>query len=325
MGLRQQERIYTLDRWLREKRRIVAKTAAAELGVDEKTVRRDLTRVLRDRYRLPVAYDRAAKVWFYSSDAAPLPATLVSGADRLALLLSLQAAEQFRGTPIHDRLVALHGRLLETMGADTRAGYAALAAKVRFEGPPVPPLSTAVWQTVLGAVDEGTTLSFVYRTGRDGQVRRRQVDPYVLVVRHREWYLVGHDHLRNEVRTFYLPRMSDVTDTGEPFKVRRGWSLVEYLSTAVDGHQSTGPVHHVVLRFDADAAHLGEGYVWNATQRVSRDAQGRVVVEFDTGALYAVERQVLAWGGRVTVIRPAELTQAVAACASRITSAHGAG
>jgi predicted DNA-binding transcriptional regulator YafY len=124
------------------------------------------------------------------------------------------------------------------------------------------------------------------------------------------------------VRTFYLPRMSEVTDTGEPFKTRDGWSLNQYLSTAVDAHQSTGPVHHVVLRFDADAAGLGEEYVWNATQRVTRDEQGRVVVKFDTGALYAVERQVLGWGGRVSAIIPKQLVDAVHSAAVRVTRQH---
>ena len=318
-----QQRIFELDRRLRAGRPVVARSVAAELGVDEKTIRRDLTEVLRDQYRLPVAFDRRTRQWSYAGHAAPLPATLVSTADRLALLLSLQASEQFRGTPVHGALTALHARLLATLPPESATAYAALAARVRFEGPPVPPLATAVWQTVLSAVEAGTTVSFVYQTGRDGQVRRRSVDPYGLIVRHREWYLVGHDHFRGQVRTFYLPRMSEVADTDEPFKVRGGWSLDGYLSTAVDGQQATGPVYHVVVRFDAEVAHLGEEYVWNATQRVSpRDGQGRVVVEFDTGALYAVERQVLGWGGRVELLEPLAARDAISTAAAQVQLRH---
>lgn len=64
------QRIYTLDRWLRQGRRIVAKEVAVELGVDEKTIRRDLTEVLRDEWRLPLQYDRGERVWYYAGEAA---------------------------------------------------------------------------------------------------------------------------------------------------------------------------------------------------------------------------------------------------------------
>ncbi len=39
------QRIYTLDRWLRQGRRIVAKDVAAEFGVNEKTIRRTADRL----------------------------------------------------------------------------------------------------------------------------------------------------------------------------------------------------------------------------------------------------------------------------------------
>ena len=54
----QLQRVLTLDRWLRARRRIVAKDAAAELGVVVRTNRRDLKEVRAGQWRLPVRYDR---------------------------------------------------------------------------------------------------------------------------------------------------------------------------------------------------------------------------------------------------------------------------
>ena len=88
------------------------------------------------------------------------------------------------------------------------------------------------------------------------------------------------------------------------------------------GHQSISPIHRVKLRFAKGAASLGEDYIWNATQTVTKDREGRVVVEFDTGALYAVERQVLAWGGKVAVLAPIELKGQIHACAAKLMRAH---
>jgi predicted DNA-binding transcriptional regulator YafY len=320
----QMQRALALDRWLRARRRITAKQAAADLGVDERTIRRDLKQVLGGEWNLPVRYDRSRREWYYDGEAAPLPATVVSESDRFALLLSLQSAEQYRGTPVYDRLRRVYRRLLDLMPPETRTSFESLAAKVRFEGPPTPVVPEGIWDRLFNALDDGTTLDLVYRTGRDGEVRRRRVDPYGLVVRHRDWFLVGWDHLRQAVRTFYVPRVRSAEDTEDRFRVRDGFDLDRYLSTAVDGHQSTGPVYRVKLRFAKEAAAVGEAYAWNATQTVTTDAEGRVVVEFDTGALYAVEREVLGWGGRVEVLEPQALRQQVEQAVEVLHRAFGA-
>ena len=320
----QWRRILTLDRWLREGRRLVAKQAAKEMGVDERTIRRDLKEMTAGDFNLPVAYDRRERVWYYKTSPASLPATIVSESDRFALLLSLQSTEQYRGTPIYGKLKEIYRRLVELMPAATRTSYESLVRKIRFEGPPVPELSKSTWETLFNALDEGTTLKLVYRTGRSGEVHERKVDPYGLVVRHREWYLVGWDHLRKAVRTFLLLRIQAAEDTDNAFRIRDGFNLDEYLSTAVDGHQSTGPVYRVKLRFAREAGAIGEDYVWNATQKVTRDRQGRIIVVFKTGALYAVERQVLGWGGAVEVLVPSELRYRVREKASANHSLHRA-
>ncbi len=318
----QLQRVLTLDRWLWAGRRVVAKNAAAELGVDERTIRRDLKEVLAGQWRLPVRYDRAQRIWFYEGEAAPLPATLISESDRFALLLSLQSIEQYRGTPIYEKLQRIYARLLDLLPQERRTSFVALARKIRFEGPPTRPLPEPMWNTIINALDDSTTLRLTYRTGSTGKVGARKLDPYALVVRHREWYLVGWDHIHKAVRTFFVPRIQGAEDTEQRFRVKDEFDLDHYLATAVDGHQGTGEIHHVKLRFTKEASHLGEEYVWNATQKVSRDADGRIIAEFDTGALYAVERQVLGWGGKVEVISPDQLRSLIKKRADSLLLSH---
>lgn len=315
-------RIFTLDRWLRSGRKVVATEAARELCVDERTIRRDLKQVLAGQYGLPVRYDRGQRVWYSDGDAATLPGTLVSTADRLALLIGLHAAEQFRGTPVHGQLADMYRRLLDLLPPETRTGYQAMAKKIRFEGPPVDPVPRQIWDTLINTLEEPTTLQMVYQTAHNGATGERRLDPYGLIARHRDWYVIGYDHKRKAVRTFLLSRIRSMEDTGDPFCVRDGFDLDTYLGTALDSHQSTGPIHRVKLRFSEEAAAYGEEYRSNSTQKISRDPEGRVIVEFDTGALYAVERDVLAWGGRVEVLEPRELREAVLSSADRAATVH---
>ena len=78
----QWQRIMTLDRWLRERRQ---------------------------------------RFWYYDGAPAPLAATVVSESDRFALLLSLQSIDQYRGTPIYEKLQQIYRRLLDLIPAEQRS------------------------------------------------------------------------------------------------------------------------------------------------------------------------------------------------------------
>jgi predicted DNA-binding transcriptional regulator YafY len=136
-------------------RRLVAAHVAAEFGVDERTIRRDLLQTLKRDWGLPVLYDRSAKHWRLADGAATasLPQTIVNEGDRLSLLLSLQAAEQYKGTPLYDRLQRIYGRLVTLLPLERRTRSNELASKARFEGLPAPSIHPGIWDVVLLATE----------------------------------------------------------------------------------------------------------------------------------------------------------------------------
>jgi predicted DNA-binding transcriptional regulator YafY len=77
----------------------------------------------------------------------------------------------------------------------------------RAERPPIGvALDAPHLQALVGAQLSATSVRFAYRPlGRD--VSDRTVDPYAIVHRRGRWYLVGHDHDRDERRAFRLDRI----------------------------------------------------------------------------------------------------------------------
>jgi predicted DNA-binding transcriptional regulator YafY len=59
-------------------------------------------------------------------------------------------------------------------------------------------------------------VTFRYRPASTGYARTRDVDPYGLFYREGSWLLVGHCHLRHDVRSFRLDRMSDLAVAPKP-------------------------------------------------------------------------------------------------------------
>jgi predicted DNA-binding transcriptional regulator YafY len=312
-----EQRINEIHRRLRAGRQFNAQTLADEFEVNERTIRRDLCH-MRDAKKLPIQFNPVVRTWYYSVRTVELPATIIHAEDRFALLVARQAAEQFLGTPWHGRLVSAYTRLLDTLHHELRTDYQSIAGKIRFEGTPQSPVEPAVWKVLYDSLELQETMSMAYLSGDGGGIRTRRFDPYGLIARNREWYVVGWDHYRQTIRTFYLPRIQSAEYTDKPFSVKGGFHLDSYLSSAVDGHQSNLKPQKIKLRFTIEASAAGRDFVWNRNQRASHDRQGRLVVEFTTGALFAVERHVLSWSGGVEVLSPRKLRAAVCAAAKAV-------
>src|SRR5262249_3020379 len=65
--------------------------------------------------------------------------------------------------------------------------------------------------TIRRAIIQRRTIRFAYHTRFTQQgehaTKTREIDPYGLVFVTGAWYIVGHDHLRQEYRTFRLDRI----------------------------------------------------------------------------------------------------------------------
>ncbi|MEZ4323398.1 MAG: WYL domain-containing protein [Myxococcota bacterium] len=209
-------RVLTLLGLLTRRRTWTGPELAAELGVTDRCLRRDVQR-LRDLghpvqgsggvgggYRLgvgselpplPLDDDEAVAV---ATGLTAVATGVVGGAEEAALraLVKLDAVLPKR---LRRRLTALH--------------------EVSLQLPWRPPVVDAVLlATVARACQESRQLTFAYVT-REGVASRRRVEPYHLVHDVTRWYLVAWDRDRDAWRTFRADRASD-PEVGEPYRPR---------------------------------------------------------------------------------------------------------
>jgi predicted DNA-binding transcriptional regulator YafY len=310
-----------LHRLLAGHHRVVASQLAKRWGCDERTVRRQLIQ-MRDHERLPIEYDRAARAWTCSSVIVQFDPLLISTEDRRALLFSLQAAAQFDSTPIHARVRRLYDSLLATLPPEQATDLKRMMGSVRFTGPEQPPIKREVWDTLLLSLESRETMSITYTDGNQGRTTPREIDPYGLIMRDRRWLLIAYCHRCNSVLIFSLHRISRAQTTDKSFSPPHRF-MDSFLADAFDGIQSTGKPHKVVLRIRKDAPPFVHQRQWSASESRRQDAQGNTIIEFKTPALFVVEREVLAEGGNVELLKPSESRQRLRDAARAMTLAHG--
>jgi proteasome accessory factor C len=148
------------------------------------------------------------------------------------------------------------------------------------------------------AISRRKTIEFTYFTMERGETEKRKVDPYHLVFRGGQFYLIGHAHERDAVRVFRLSRIQGKVgyaskaehDFSPPedfdrrdYGSRADWQLGEEIGTAKIFIRE-----RIAWLIERDYGSYGE--LRNPKKSDGAPGKGRV---FETS--YASERELIAW------------------------------
>ncbi|WP_221032520.1 helix-turn-helix transcriptional regulator [Actomonas aquatica] len=313
------ERMLRIHERLRDGDAVNCTQLAREMEVSRKTIQRDIDH-MRDRLGLPLEYDRAAHSYAYTAPVEAFPTVQMSEGDAVALFVAERALEPLRGTPLFDRLRATFDKLTANLKGTvdiTADDHDAVSFRHFGEGR----TNAAAFDALQKARDQHREVTFNYRKpGAESATEERRVRPYHLTHRDNLWYLVAYDCARAALRTFALPRMSEVNLTRTRFELPADFDPSAFFSSALGVVEGKGDFA-IHIRFAATVAHRIEERDWHESQRLERRRDGSVDLHLRLSSLVEIERWVLGWGDQAEVLAPTELrnqlAQTTAAMAAR--------
>jgi len=154
-------------------------------------------------------------------------------------------------------------------------------------------------------------VTFRYRSASTGYARTREIDPYGMFYRDGSWLLVGWCHLRKDVRSFRLDRMSDLAVAPKPktpdFERPADFDVRAYANRSPWTFRSA-PVEEVELEIRAEAAAVAnEDFGADAAREDRPD--GAILVRFTCGNPDFAVSRILAAKGAIRVRSGARLLQ----------------
>lgn len=173
---------------------------------------------------------------------------------------------------------------------------------------------SAAYEPILEAILARKVVTFTYRAASTGQVRRRTVEPWKVVVRDGGWYLLGHDRDRDAARSFRLTRIEGSVKAigpGEAFTVPADLDVDELV-----GGSPLGPERMALLALRPERASALRARGSAAPQvpsnpSVARAVADREVVEVPYTSAHALADEIAGYGEAVLVLDPPELREHV--------------
>jgi proteasome accessory factor C len=311
-SLEQLPRLLALVPYLLKRPGIPFATAAADFGITEDRLRKDLN--LLWLCGLPGHYPGDLIEIDFEGDTITL--SDAQGVDRplrltvdeaLALVVALRTLAETPGLADPEPVLRALAKVEEAAGA---AAGAAERVEVALEG------EQTVLPVVRDALARGRALHLRYWTAGRNETTERDVDPVRLVVVEGQSYLEAWCRLAEGLRVFHLGRVQEVAVLDEPSRPPEGLPSRD-LSQGLFQPSDDDTV--VTLALEPGAAWVADFY---PCDRVEEAGDGRLVVTLRTRGTAWVRRLALSLGASGRVLEPAELAEQVRADARRALEAY---
>ncbi len=131
------------------------------------------------------------------------------------------------------------------------------------------------------------------------------LDPYGFLYGERNHYLIAHQsngYSGNEVHLFKLVNIKKVKILPEVLEIMPDFNLKDYVQKSFGAFQEEP--FDVEWLFDAEVADEAEKYIFHPTQKIKRNPDKTLTVQFTAGGKREMDWHLYTWGKHVKVIKP---------------------
>ena len=241
----------------------------------------------RNRLSIPFTLSELLSLYFAQDSIRPLDGTVLY--DSLDSLFDKVRA--MLPKPLFKEMIGLRGSFLSGIPAQKDYGVYREFIKVIQE-----------------AIEGRRVLQLLYHP-RDQSPAERKVNPYAVHLHNGTLYVIGHCHLRKDIRTFMVDRMQKIKMTGESFPAPLGFSLANYL------RHSFGMFREDLVRVKVRCHKSMTRYLlerrWHPSQKNKKLKDGSLELAFEVAGTKEVRTWILGFGSMAKVLEPPSLVKEI--------------
>lgn len=292
---------------------VTASTLARELEVSTRTIRRDMEAL--STAGIPVYSVRGGAGGWALVDDYRTSLTGLSTTEALATIVG-QPRGLLTDLGLEDPGEDLVLKLLAAVAPAAREQAEHARARIHVDLDPYwEPITNSpapVLRQLLSASWDDRILELRYGSGQHAI----QVEPLGLVRKGIRWYLIGQ--ARNEIRTYRVSRIHDLTTTGSTFSRPIGFDLAVHWRQSQEAYARRFGSYTIRLRLRGEALARAEWAYARRKTLAEPDRDGWVEAEFDTEDWDGAIGLVGSLGADVVVLAPEHLRHEAVANAARL-------
>ena len=205
---------------------------AGRLEVNIRTLRRYI--IMLQDLGIPIEAERGRNGAYVLSAGFKLPPMMFTNEEALALTIGLISARRLNLADTDRAVESAFAKLERVMPLELKSRVRALTETITLDpnrASSTPP-SEAVLSTMSSAAQLQQRVHIGYHPNQ-GEDTERDFDPYGLTYYLQKWYVVGYCHLRQDLRSFRLDRITRIDTINAHFKRPEGFDPLAHMMQAV--------------------------------------------------------------------------------------------
>ena len=259
-------------------RHTTTQALADQLGVTERTIRRDIEALQEAGFPLYDEREEGRKIWRLVPGYKQKLTQTFSLSELAALYFGKNLLSYLGGAPFARDLESAFAKIREALPAKSLPYLARI--QDLFAARPDPAKDYSKKKDVIAGLVDATLhqrqANVAYYSFNSKRTKAYVLDPYRLVYYHGGLYLYARAHEHGEVRTFAVERIERIEVLESTFEVPKDFNVSEYARGAFG--IAGGKAEDVVLEVDAAVAAYVRERVWHESQSVEEVADGGLVL-----------------------------------------------
>jgi predicted DNA-binding transcriptional regulator YafY len=288
------------------------KELSAEMGVGEKTIRRDLEAFQTAGFPLTETVGQFGRKSWRIDPNNHQPGMSFAYDEAIALYLGRRLLEPLAGTVFWEAAQRAFKKIRATLGKDALKYVDRFATMFHQTMVGVSDYSQKadLIDTLMQGIEDRRAVFITYQSLRATEPVTYDIYPYGLTYHRGSLYLVGRAPQYDAIRHWKVDRIEEARLEELRFNRPEDFDLCDHFAKSFGVFHDDGEAH-VKVRFSPTVARYVQESKWHASQTITKEKDGSVLAEFDLGNTEEIMRWILSFGRHTQVVEPVSLANVI--------------
>ena len=287
---------------------VTVKELCDEMGVSDKTIRRDLETFRRAGFPLEETVGEYGKKKWRVDPAKNQPGLTFAFDEAIALYLGRHFLEPLAGTLFWQAAQNAFKKIRASLGNEALRHIEQFGHMFHqtMVGASDYSKKAEMIDVIMQGIEEKRVVFIAYQSLRSTEPVTYDIYPYGITYHRGSLYLIGWSPDHEEIRHWKVDRINEAHLEELRFRIPDDFNLHEHLSKAFGVFQGVGNFH-IEVRFAARAARYVQESKWHESQTITPQKDGSLIAAFDLDHTEEIKRWVLSFGRHAEVLAPEQL------------------
>ncbi|MDG1429292.1 MAG: WYL domain-containing protein [Crocinitomicaceae bacterium] len=267
----------------------------------DSTIEKDMFS-MKMEHDAPIKYSKREKGYYYSDPDFSINDIPLTDDDLSSISFAAKTLMQFRDVDLFKQF----GNAIDKIVGHVEVSQDGGEQFIQFEQA-IANSGNEYLSPLLEAIKQSLWVEFDYSSFVSGKSKPRRVIPLLLKEYRNRWYLISHDHDKNDFITYSLDRLSDLIVTSDKADCPPDFKPENYFKYAIGITSGNEDPEQVVFKASPVAAKYIDSQPFHSSQEKTKELKDGVTFSLTVNVSEELIRALLSYGGEVKIIQPKTL------------------